>query len=234
MAIALITGAHASAHSTGPSTGATTSAVDTSGANFIGGATVWYGGGAVNCPLTDNKGNTWTGKTQQSVPGDTKAQIFYCVNPTVGSGHTFSVNTATSYSSVFAAAFSGVDTSSAFDVEAGSQGSGAGSYTTATITPTQDGDLVISFIGAGNAPTSGGFTVDSSFSHLDDINYVAGQNYGGSLGYLIQGAHAGISPKWSYSGTSAVAAPSAAFKAAAGGGATAKPPWPFMRGMTVH
>ena len=86
MAITLLTSV------TGPATpdanGGASSAIDTTGANLIVVMASYYRTVPAS-DFTDSKGNTWTALTERILP-DIAARIFYCVNPTVGTGHTFS------------------------------------------------------------------------------------------------------------------------------------------------
>ncbi len=65
----------------------TSGAITTTGANLI---VVNVGSYSVN-PATfgDSKSNIWTALTLQSVTSGVQTRLYYCVNPTVGSGHTF-------------------------------------------------------------------------------------------------------------------------------------------------
>lgn len=206
--------ANASAGFTSSGSGCTTSPIDTTGADLIVVGSAWF---TDQPTLTDSNGNTWTQLTTQADTNGDHSALYYCVSPTVGSGHTFSLSAGGfSFSTLWVAAFSGVDTSAAFDLQAGngSSSSVAGSYTTASITPSQNGDLVVSLVATVSAPVSGGFTVDSGFSHVGD--QVHSQCYGGSLGYLFQGTAGPESPTWTWSGSSFIVAPLAAFKGTGG------------------
>src|SRR4051812_10619033 len=87
MAIGLV--AHATAQYSSASSGCTSGAIDTSGANFLVASVSFLVGGTP--VLSDSKGNTWTART--TVNGGTSAiKEFYVTNPTVGSGHTFTIS----------------------------------------------------------------------------------------------------------------------------------------------
>jgi len=76
----------------------TTGALNTSGANLITVGFVWAGG--TTPTLSDSKGNIWTlGVTSTTGGGNPKVNWYYCISPTVGSGHTFTVTAASGFSS---------------------------------------------------------------------------------------------------------------------------------------
>src|SRR5262245_1371613 len=81
--------AHAAAGSSNTSD-VTTYGIDTSRATLVVLSVGCATDAAADTP-TDSKGNTWTGTTRYSGGGGfANVTFFYCVSPTVGSGHTFS------------------------------------------------------------------------------------------------------------------------------------------------
>jgi hypothetical protein len=211
--------AHGTANYTGASTGCTTGSLNTTGADLIIiGVAQYMSSGYVT--VSDSKGNTWTALTALDDGSFDNGRLYYCVSPTVDAAHTFSLSGNNAYATMFVAAFSGSDTSSAFDLEGGAQAVyTTGSFTTASITPSQANDLIVSLIGTGAAPLSGGFSIGSGFTVTDSVNYTNGSDYSGALAYLFQGAAAAVNTTWTWSGTaSIVLSPIAAFKMAAGGG----------------
>jgi hypothetical protein len=82
----------------------TTSSIDTTGATLLVVTIHHY---APNAPsLSDNKSNTWSLAHNQGA-GNERTRIYYCFNPTVGSGHTFSNTGTLNYASMSVLAFSG-------------------------------------------------------------------------------------------------------------------------------
>lgn len=72
-----------------------TSPTTTSGINTTGASLIIVGAACASgqsYTVTDNKSNTYTGRTVYTGGSVTEAQLFYCINPTVGSGHTFSLS----------------------------------------------------------------------------------------------------------------------------------------------
>lgn len=192
----------------------TTSAIDTTGANLI---VLAVAGNNTALTVSDNKGNTWTALTNHAVGGGNaiSSRFYYCFNPTVGSGHTFS--NSLSYVATSAVAYSGADTSP-FDQENGTAtGSLVSSLATGSITPSVNDELVLAAMAAGKSATT--LAIDSSMSVDTFFNPVSGVSYGGAIASLVQTTAAAINPTWSWGGTTSEAAVSiASFKAAGGGG----------------
>ncbi len=211
MAIALVT--HATAVSPGASS-ATTSGVDTSGANLL--VVVGTGTTSTEGTISDSKSNTWNALSA-SDGNDVRCRIWYAVNPTVGSAHTFTKGASGTFSSIMVLAFSGADTSSPFDQQNGNSGTSLSSLAAGSVTPSTDGQVVVTGLGF-NAVSS--ITVPSGYTITDTNNYSAANNYGGSAAYKIQTTATATNPSWSMSNTCDAAARVATFKAAAGGGGT--------------
>ena len=119
-------GVVASTGKAGTQNGVTSNAIDTTGANLIVLAVSYYGGlgnTLIAGEVSDSKGNTWTALTNRGSNNAGNVRLFYCSNPTVGSGHTFTASDSGgggTYPSLFAIALSGAKTSSPFDLENGS------------------------------------------------------------------------------------------------------------------
>ena len=210
MAIALVTNTSVAAHS-----GGTSGAVNTTGGVLLTAGLAAFPAASVS----DSKGNVWTSVGSQ-VQFWT-ADLQYVNNPTVGSGHTFTL-TGT-YCSLVAAAWSGTNTSSPFDAKVGaSGGSGTFPYTfqAGSITPAVANSLVVAQLVSNNG-TNGNPTIDSGFTVLASGDG-SGPNialYGNA--YLVPDT-AAVNPTWSnLSGAGLnTAAINAVFKpaAASGGG----------------
>jgi hypothetical protein len=195
MAIALVS----SLTATPGGSGGTTAALDTSGANLLILSVSWYTINTANpSTISDSKGNTWTALTRRNSPsGHFAHRLWYATNPTVGTGHTFTVTaSADQYPAILVYAFSGCDTAAPFVVENGANGSDTPPLAAGSVTPAANGELVISGF-AGNAftgVTASGLTVTS-------INSSPAFNINGAVGYLIQSTAAAINPSWSWSGS---------------------------------
>lgn len=160
--------------------GGTTPAIDTTGANFLVVMMAWGG----TATLSDNKGNTFTAGTQYS--STAKGQLFYCANATVGTGHTFTITGASTASSIVAAAFSDVATSSTLDDQTGGSSSGTScTFGAANKTPSVDNCLIINGH-TGEAPAWTGLTAGSGWTQIDNNPFASGTNYGSSMLYKVQ------------------------------------------------
>src|SRR5574343_2043522 len=149
MSISLI----ASTKTSGSATGGTTGSIDTSGANLIVLAVGSMSGGSPS--ISDSKGNSYTPLASADTDDLGRVRLYYCVSPTVGSGHTFTVSGTGIYASLAAAAFSGVNTADAFEAESTNFSNTAGtSGTPGSITPAADGALIV-FSGPAGSANSG-------------------------------------------------------------------------------
>lgn len=197
-----------SANSCGP-----TSAVDTTGADLLVISTGSYLSAAT---VSDSKGNTWNSLTSYA-GGLAVVRTFYAVNPTVGSGHTFSCSG--SYPAIGMIAFSGATTTTPFDLENGSGGSSGTTNQSGAITPSENNSLVVGASsiwngGDGNHISSidGGFTLEVDVAK-------GGANFGIAMSYIIQTSAASANPTWTDSLSNDSWADSiASFKSAGGGG----------------
>lgn len=190
---------------------ATAGPISTLGASLIvvqAGWSTLLGGSAP--ALNDSKSNSWSQLTQRSNGGNLRDSFYYVVNPTTDGSHTFTLAGANSLPSISVIAFSGTKTSSPFDTENfNSSSSAVTSITTNSITPSEDNEVVIACTlgsGSGSRSYDGGFT--NASEDLTDLFVV-------SIGYLIQTSAAAANPTISWTGTGAVIAMIASFKAAA-------------------
>src|SRR3990167_999594 len=214
MAISLV----ASAEGGGLST-ATTSAIDTTGATLLIIVCTRDVTSSAVAP-TDNKGNTWTQLTAQTIADNNALSIWYVNSntPTVGSGHTFDYSASVEFNELAVFTFSG-SVASPFDVQNGA--TVAGSSTTiqpGSITPSEDNTVVIS--GASGPFGSNEWSVDGEFNAITMGDYTAW-----TLGaaYLIQTSAAAANPTWTFPTSIAnKISVIASFKASGGGGAAVK------------
>lgn len=215
MAIAFVSGTNVSAGGASP----TTSGVDTTGANFIAVAIGWFNSGQLTTApsVTDNKSNTFTSLTVRNTGSNLGTVLYYCKSPTVGSGHTFTLNSV-ALSTICAASFSGVDTSSPFDLENGAGNASAASIQPGSITPSANNEIVITSVCSGLIDP---FSINGGFSIAQQSGNGGNTFFPSGLAYLIQTSAAAANPTWtSTSGPDQMAAAIASFKAAAAGGFT--------------
>ena len=197
----------------------TTDAIDTTGATLLVVAVSQFAL-AAGTP-SDSKSNTWVAGGSQNNSGNS-IKMWYVTNPTVGTGHTFTVGVGNSYPSIFVVAFSGTDTSAARDQENSAAGSGT-TIQPGSVTPTTNGQVLITGA-AHDVGLSISYTIDSGFTITDQAPTVAAQAYGGGIAYLIQGSAASVNPTWTDSTSDGVhMAVIETFKAAAGGATVTYP-----------
>jgi hypothetical protein len=183
----------------------TTSGINTTGANFLVVTVNCYNLDPSSVAPTDNKSNTanWThGTSQLTGSGEANTVIWYYWNANVGSGHTVTYNPGGAhYCAVTFAAYSGVSISgNPLDKQNGVSSAGSQSSCTAgsSITPTMNGELVISTVGGGGGGSSISFLMVSAGIIVGVIqDYVSSNNEASAQGYLSQSAAAAINPAWS-------------------------------------
>ena len=193
----------------------TSAAIDTTGANLI---TVCVSSYQTNpAPtLTDNKSNTWTGLTVREQATAARIRIFYCFNPTVGSGHTFTATNSptASFPTLIVHAWSGAATSP-FDQENGNTSPGIGPTSSGSVTPTENNELIITAVSQGGASVTNQTSIDGGFTMSGNVSRLAGNHQAGAAAYLIQTTAAAANPAWTHGGSGATAVAIATFKAAA-------------------
>lgn len=203
----------------GGGTGATSSAIDTTGASLIVIPQTKLISGAPLAPIGDNKGNLYTPLTQRNA-SSVGGTIFYCVNPVVGSGHTFTTGngSASAFSSAIISAWG---SGGVFDQQNGAVNTGAVSArTTGSVTPSENNELIIAMKTAAGAETAGaGVTIDAGFTLLTGVAFSSGQHFGVSAAYLIQTTAGAVNPNFAWAAGDAheVAAAIATFKIAVAG-----------------
>ena len=189
--------------------GGTTSAIDTTGSSGIVGG-IWWNNGVGNLVLanfTDSKSNTWTKLTEQFQPGpNISAVLYYCANPTVGTSHTFS--TTSHFVGIGVLALSGTNTSSFFDLQNGTSAGSGGNIQPGSITPSQNGEVVVSAFGSFNGTSP---SMPTGYTQVA-ANTTSTAEAGG-MGYKIQTTAAAENPTWNSTGSNQ-AVVIASFKAA--------------------
>lgn len=184
-------------------------AIDTTGADLIVAVACGQSG-----TFQDNLGNTYIQAVTTSDVTRGASSLYYCYNPTVGSGHTFSV--AGGYEAVSVAAFSGIADSPLDATSAANSGGNAVLIIQpGSITPSSDGELIIAGMGGGK--TFSTVSVDSGFTVADIEPGVANQNYGSAIAYLFQTTTAAVNPTFTRDQSGESYAVIASFKAASGG-----------------
>lgn len=177
--------------------GGTTSSLNTTGSNFIVASISYYQPSSAT--LSDSKSNTWTALTARENSASSAARLFYCYNPTVGTGHTFTVSQSTSISSVYISAWSGI-ASSPFDVENGAITTGGTTLATGSVTPSQGSVLLIASENM-SAPGASTTSIDNSFTVTDALYVLGGDHYGGAMAYKILSSVSATNPTWTVNTT---------------------------------
>ena len=168
-------------------TNATTPPIETTGANLI---VVFVASDGVQT-VSDSKGNTWVGLTSHpAYSNPTSNKLYQCINPVVGTGHTFTVS-GSGKPVIIAAAFSGasggLDLESGAGCAAGNSGVGTGSLTTSVAN-----ELVITGVGAAGLT----LTINSGFTIITQVALTS-NSYEGGLAYLIPASSGTVAgPFW--------------------------------------
>lgn len=188
--------------------GGTTDDFDSTNGDLV--VVVVHSYGAGTSPATvpsDSKGNSYTARTAYD-EGTSRIRIFDAQNATVGSGHNVTFSDPSSYPTIHVLVFSGAALSSAYDTGNGATDSNTSMISTGSITPAEDGEILVSGVTSNQANT---WTVDSGLTLELSSTYSAGVGMGGFTGYLIQGSAAAINPTWQAMAGSRVAATIAAY-----------------------
>lgn len=204
--------AHAAAGSTNANN-VTTTGVTTTGATFI----AIVVGALGTTTITDSNSNSWTGLTQHTNTGNSAVRIFYSAGPTVGAAHTFTATGSGTGPAICVMAFDTVITSSPFDQQNGSATSATGS-----ITPSQDGELIIVGASSDNSSAAQGpitaINATTPIAPCDVVLLVAGQHYTAISAWGIQGTAIAVNTTVSLSGDPATAIASFKCSSPAAGG----------------
>lgn len=170
----------------GTSGGVTSASVDTTGANLIVIAVCGY----LAAPTpTDSKGNTWTVLASSDTTFEW-VRMYYCVAPTVGSGHTFSSTAA--YGSIGVIALSGM--SGGFDTHNYGATLSGTTVGTGSITTSQANTVLVSCVGFNTAGTT--VSIDNSLTITDQVDNSNGNYYGFAMAYKVLTATTTINATW--------------------------------------
>jgi hypothetical protein len=170
--------------------------LDTTGANFIIAGAVHLDG-ATFITFTDTKGNTWTPLTEYSSGGGgigNNLRFYYCENPIVGTGHGFTyAGISMAGAGVAVAAYTGVKTTSAFDVENGSGSMSATTIQPGSVTPSLNDELIVTVVSTFNTFTAP--SIDSGFT-LRQYTSGGGAFFDIAIADLIQTTAGAVNPTW--------------------------------------
>ena len=188
---------------------ATTAGVDTTGASLLV-AQISDFAGATASAISDSKSNTWTPLTAVTAGSVSRSHLFYCANPTVGSGHTFTATGSSSFPSIQVQAWSPVQV---FDqlVTNGQAGLPTENQV-GSLTPPVHNCVFVSGLSFDDVEVSANLTIDSGFTRSSFSNFTSGQSLGGAMAYFEQGTAAAKNPLWNYATALNTAASMATFK----------------------
>jgi hypothetical protein len=179
-------------------TSVTTGSINTSGANFLVAVLTDFNQDAASV-ISDNKSNAWLILPYFIGAGSAgRTRIAFCRNPTVGTGHTFTLSNSGRFSGIAVAAFSGVvSDKNPFDQMNGAITAGSTSLACGSITPLLDKELIV--YGICDAWT--GTVSVSTGTILEQLPLIGGSSFGVALAYTIQTTAAAINPTWTTSNT---------------------------------
>ena len=200
----------------GTSSGGTSSGINTSGATLLVMTASTSSNVTIPTP-SDSYSNHWLQVLSQASSGtsDSTVLLYYVLNPTVGTGHTFTFSGTGTDSCAQVTAWSGVTISNT-PLELGATtaaSASASSIATGSITPTQNNSLIIAAYTLNSV--TGSPTINDSFAVSDQTAYSNGVTYGGGQAHLIQTTATAVNPTWTLGGTGQVATAIAAFGSAA-------------------
>lgn len=182
----------------GSASGGTSTDIDTSTANLIAITATYQESGGIT--FTDNKGNNAcyaAHKLTPEVPALTyNSIIIYCISPTVGSGHHFTL--AGNFGAAQITAWKDNVGTPSFDKEGGTNGISS-PQSAGPKTPAANNSLIMS--GAISCCSAGVPGVNSGMTLLDAAAFVGGVNYAYGGAYFLQGSAAAFNPQWTVTGS---------------------------------
>lgn len=187
-----------------------TPGLETTGTNLII-ITASYASVATGLSMTDNKSNTWSFLTAHGTVGNVSVNLYYCINPIVGSNHSFTLTGSTIFGWVAAEVFSG---GSIFDQQNGAASALASSLATGSITPSEDNELIVS--GEAYFGDSTMATINSGMNITDSFKDCCTTATTGAMAYKIQTTATAINPTWTFPSANLCAVIVASFKASGG------------------
>lgn len=161
--------------------------------------------------ISDSKSNTWTELTTYSGSART-CSIWYVTNPTVGTGHTITISGTGNSPCVSWGGFTGVATSSPFDVENGNGAVFATTVQPGTVTPSAANSLVLT--GVCTSIQAAGVSVDSPFTLATQGPTTGFGSETSAMAYEIQTTATARNPTWTRTNSADLASPIAVFKVA--------------------
>lgn len=190
-----------------------TAPINTTGATLLVAMTAYYVPGGV-ATLTDSKSNTWTALTLYA-GANGAGRMYYCKNPVVGTGHTFTLTDdggGADYNAVAVAAFSGTNTAENADGDNGATNASTATLQPGSITPSLDNSVVVTGLMFNDNPPSGNATINGGFTVAQSKSSAVG--YSVAIAYLVQATAAAANPTWTGPRTDIMTAAISSFKQA--------------------
>jgi len=174
----------------------TTAGVNTTGAKIILISASYYVAGTLPITITDSKGNTWIPLTEQ-IGGLNIiiSRIYYCINPTIGVGHTFTGAGVGSYTAIQVSYFSSIGTPT-YDTQNSSIIFSTFTSQGCSITPANNDSLIFSscVTWQGKSP----IIVNSGFAIGSSNEYDGTTTFMNANAYLIQGTASLVTPEFTW------------------------------------
>jgi len=171
--------------------GGTSAPINTTGASLLLMSVSCY---STTLPaISDSKGNVWIPLTAASYLSNSRQQFYYCFNPVVGIGHTFTVAASAIYPAFHVYAYSGVGS---YHSQSGNNGTTSG-LACGPVTPPVDGALIVTGLAAHNEATDSVAPPGFTFTQLTWVPGLAMQS---SFGWQVQSVAATINPTWTWTG----------------------------------
>jgi hypothetical protein len=181
----------------------TTLTTDSSGCSIIICCVATFSG-LPSSTLLDNKGNNYTLAVAKNTVSSYYTAIYYCVNPSVGSGHAWSISQSGKYPSICVIGFSGGSPTPTLDATSSFAGAGnVSSIQPGSITPSQNNEIIIV---SRNGEDNGTISVNGSFAMFGQNSNTGGSERCGGA-YLIQTTAVASNPTltWAVNGNAVVA-----------------------------
>jgi hypothetical protein len=199
--VALVAGTPLALTTTGSTGTTTSSSINTTGCSLLIFA-VGAAGSSACYTVSDSKGNTWSALTPQD-ESFLYSAVYYCINPVVGSGHTFSIDVTTAcYPSCAIAGFSGT---AGLQSQTGAIITSMSTLSCGSVTPGVGGSLIITCL-AYYSESGGTYSIDSGLTITNQSPFTSGLYYGSALAFLVQGTAGAIDPTWTFANSAADAA----------------------------
>ena len=170
----------------------TTTGTDTTGCTLLVAMANFYSNG--DNMISDSKNNVWIEKTPQ-IASFASVRLYYCIAPTVGAGHTFTVSNGNGggvYMNLAVLGFSKL--APVFDAEASGY-AGNIPVQPGSISPSSSDDLFVTACGCDLATVLAGLSIDSGFTIARKL--ASSGNNCGALAYKVKTTASSENPTWS-------------------------------------